>query len=252
MTGDFFKIAIKETISENDFNSLRDVKYSICPDQYVGKIKDFESVEDLKPEEKSKNDFHSRENIFEVGTTNAIEKNILKATNILILILESPHTKEFDKEGNPIGPANGKTGENIRKYITEILGSGYNEYHLILMNAVPFQCSLGVNTKYFREDVFKKIWSENGKQFFFDRLTGLLNTLSDKNIVIANCCTKGYNATNDSKIRPFLWHLVQDSIETLTSDKGMEIQYFRTSHPSSWSRNKKNREVKEKMILTIS
>ncbi len=216
------------------------VKTMFCPDQYVGIVKHSENWQK----------FYKRVDIFENQTVKIQSK--ITGENFFLLILESPHTDEFAKNGKPIGPANGKTGENIRKYITKIFGSGYNEYHLILMNAVPFQCSLGVNTKYFREDVFKKIWSENGKQFFIDRLTGLLNTLSDKNIVIANCCTKGYNATNDSKNRPFLWHLVQDSIETLTSDKGMEIQYFRTSHPSSWSRNKKNREVKEKMILTIS
>jgi hypothetical protein len=171
----------------------------------------------------------------------------------LILVLESPHTDEFDKNGDPIGPANGPTGMNIRKYICDIFGNGDQGYYLVLMNAIPFQCSLGVGTEHFRDAVFNAAWNNGaiGKNFFEDRLKKLLKKLQNKNVVIVNACTKGYNVAKDSNQRPFLWHLVQNSIETLTLDEEKTIRYFRINHPSSWARNKKNREIKDHRQITF-
>ena len=244
----FNKIATEEAQRQGDnIGNFEYYSYYLCPDQYVGLIKDFK-----EDDKKTKDDFPVRYNIGVVE-------------NILILILESPHRDEFYAEavkdengtvihhkGDPIGPANGPTGRNIRKYIAEIFPD-FSNYHLCLMNAIPFQCSLGVGTEHFRYDVFQNAWADKhiGAEFCKKRLTDFLNALSRKNIVIVNACTKGYNAAKDSDQRPFLWHLVQNSIETLTLGKEKTIQYFRINHPSSWARNKKNREIKDHRQITF-
>jgi hypothetical protein len=216
------------------------VKTMYCPDQYVGKIRDKDNW----------HKFYKRTDIFQDQTVK-MQTNIPDG-NIFLLILESPHTDEFDKNGEPIGPANGPTGRNIREHIAKIFPN-FSDYHLILMNAIPFQCSLGVATEHFRDGVFAKAWGNNaiGKNFFKDRLKKLLKKLQNKNVVIVNACTKGYNVAKDSNQRPFLWHLVQNSIETLTLDEEKTIRYFRINHPSSWARNKKNREIKDHRQITF-
>ena len=183
-----------------------------CPDQYVGLIKDFKEEDKKTKELKVKKDFPFREDIFTPDTSACV--NISDAENILILILESPHTDEFyaedvkDENGtvihhkdDPIGPANGPTGRNIREHILDILGNGYKSYHLILMNAIPFQCSLGFslskkekeNLKR-RDEVFSAIWDNDdiGKVFFKKRFQNLLKELKNKRVIIVNACTAGY------------------------------------------------------------
>lgn len=208
----FNEIAKQEAQSKSDnIDDFEHYSYYVCPDQYVGKIKDVIKKKRLE-----------RKNIEE---TNVIEQY----DKIIILILESPHQDEFESDKNvlrrfPIGPANGVTGVNIWKFSNSIflrkIGN-WGDCALLLMNAIPFQCSLGVDTEHFRYDVFKKAWDDKniGADFFKDRLAKLLNALSSKKFVIVNACTKGYNATNDSKVRSFLWRLVQESIEKITLNK---------------------------------
>ncbi len=82
----------------------------------------------------------------------------------IVLILESPYKDEFNEKNEPIGPACGKTGMNISKYLLSNImkyrlmsdeGSNgcfarsSNEiseglYTLCLVNAVPFRCKYDV------------------------------------------------------------------------------------------------------------
>ena len=197
------------------------VRTMYCPDQYVGKIRDKDNWQK----------FYKRTNIFQDQTAK-MRTNIPNG-NILLLILESPHQDEFDKNGEPIGPANGTTGTNIRKYICDIFGNGYQGYHLILMNAIPFQCSLGVGTEHFRDNVFKTIWAEGGEKFFIDRLTQIIR----KNIIIVNCCTKGFD-----KNMP-LYQYVAEAIKE--NDFKQDIQL---DHPAiTWNTEKGRDRLREKV-----
>ena len=199
------------------------VKTMYCPDQYVGIIKSKENWRN----------FGKRTDIFKKRTSKTQIK--IAEDKIFLLILESPHTDEFDKNNEAIGPANGKTGRHIRKYICDIFGDGYQGYHLVLMNVVPFQCSLCVGTKHFRDDVFKKIWHENGKDFFVDRLTELFKS-KPGNFIIANCCTKGY-----SKKEP-LYKCVSTAIESI------RLPYIQLDHPSiTWNTKKARERLREKV-----
>jgi hypothetical protein len=70
----------------------------------------------------------------------------------VLLILESPHTSEFD--ACP-GPAKGSTGRNIVRYLRQVPGlQDKGDFGLLLVNAVQFQCSLGRPTSEVRDAVF--------------------------------------------------------------------------------------------------
>lgn len=192
----------------------------LCPDQYVGKIEQPEHWNNFK-----------REPIF--GDEWNVQ-NVPMEENIMIMILESPHKKEFDKNGTPLGPAMGQTGINIRKHIWEIFGPLCRNSHLILMNAIPFQCSLGEATKLHRNDVFANAWKNEtiGKTFFMDRLDLLLQKLSRKDIVIVNACTEDEKTFRREKITKAITEIVGG------------IKIYGTTHPSSW-RGPNNRYFKE-------
>ena len=230
----FNKIATEEAQRQGDnIGNFEYYSYYLCPDQYVGLIKDFK-----EDDKKTKDDFPVRYNIGVVE-------------NILILILESPHRDEFYAEavkdengtvihhkGDPIGPANGPTGRNIRKHIAEIFPN-FSNYHLILMNAIPFQCSLGLDlnnnkpNQKTRDEVFKAAWDNDaiGKEFFEGRLRVLLDKLpkNSKNVVIVNACTKDNDDKKQSGRKTNVTNVIKELIKTKTAVK----EVWETPHPSS-------------------
>lgn len=157
----------------------------------------------------------------------------------LILILESPHVDEyrFDRATGrlvPAGPANGSTGRHIRKYLHrqkmpdpvlwglrdgDIVG-------IVLVNAVPFQCSLGVPTSQFRDAVFSAAWQHPvlGRDYFLARLDSLWR----KEDLVINCCTKG--ALDES-----LADMVMASLHQLLAQR-VPVHYpvHRLTHPYRW------------------
>lgn len=198
--------------------------YEFCPDQYVGQIGKLKQLEDAdKNNVKQGSDFPERINVFD--------------ESLMILILESPHKKEFDKKGEPIGPAMGPTGINIRKHILEIFGVDFEKYHLILMNAIPFQCSLGVSPETFRDKMFVETWEAFGMDFFQTRLTHLLDSLKrkGKKVVVVNACTQGNKQWEEGEQNDdYLCCKVCKSIIEILSTNAEELPYFHIRHPSSW------------------
>lgn len=194
----FLKIA--ESVIEEKVK--KSIELRLCPDQYVGKIKDFN------------NDFPVRKSAHERP----------KDTRCLIMILESPHIKEF--KGEP-GPAQGNTGGLIRKHILEVEGlSAYSDYGLILINAIQNQCSLGYPTAFYRDQVFIHAWEKGAREDFVNRL---YNIYQDGDLIL-NCCTKGSGKVKKQELR----RLVQVSIPIKMKP------VFRRTHPVSWfsSRNR--------------
>ena len=208
--------------------------YYMCPDQYVGKIKNV-----------IKKKRFWRKNIEE---TNAIEQY----DKIIILILESPHQDEFESDKNvsrrfPIGPANGATGVNIWKFLNSIFSqkiSDLGDCALLLMNAIPFQCSLGLNlsnnetNKKTRDAVFNAVWDDKniGANFFERRLENLLDALLRKNVVIVNACTQG-----TQKSKPLCCQVCKSIINVIQNycddEKSVEspVAFYHIHHPSSWT-----------------
>jgi len=208
-------IKIVKNVNENlTVEQIEDVKKRWCPDQYVGKISEL-----------NENILFDRKSVDERPKDNPC----------IIMILESPHIDEFSKDTNAIdvavGPANGVTGRNIRKYLKDVLTPLFHDkdYGLILMNAIQYQCSLG--EKPFsvsqRDSIFRHFWEINGGSNFKTRL----NQIILPNDVIFNCCTKG-------KGKQELRGLVQEALTKLNNSK---IKGF---HPASWSRNGKYRSLR--------
>lgn len=140
----------------------------------------------------------------------------------LIMILESPHKDEFPEEEAPI-PANGTTGENIKRYLLEVEGlSEYADSKLIVMNAIQYQCSLGCDTKRYRDEIFRACWNRGGKEDFISRLREAYRN----NDVILNCCTKGDSEGDD--LRDMVCLALRESFPDAT--------ILGRTHPSSWHR----------------
>jgi hypothetical protein len=189
-----------------------------CPDQYVGTISEFKLTKDG-----GKGDFPVRIDV--PGS------DIIKGVKCMIMILESPHTDEFDVGKVPIGPAKGPTGTNIRnaEHWNAVFGEEYREFGLVLVNAIRYQCSLGISTDCVRDEVFIEMWNGGGREEFHERLLKIVK----KGDVIANCCTAG----KDRKLR----ELVQAELVNLNNKlmaKGVS-KLIRRTHPSSWGRSKK-------------
>ena len=218
----FLKIARK---SISDFHEDR-----VCPDQIVGEVQVSDAVAiglipEIVHEKTKRKDFKKRE---------YLRRNRDNPT-LIILVLESPHIWEY-KEKSP-KPAAGSTGRAIRKLFSEACPLHFGAklqgiYSLAIMNAIPYQCSLG-NIEQYRDKVFRECWWDFGK-------VGLLRRLEEIGIIeediIINACTKG-------KSKPELRECVNDAIMEFTNK--VSCNYARVNHPASWIRTK-NRASKNK------
>jgi len=172
-----------------------------CPDQYVG----------LKSEIETGGHFGHR--------VPASERPHRLAC--VLLVLESPHTSEF---GTEPGPAKGRTGANIVRFLREVPGLHDTErFGLVLVNAIQFQCSLGRPTSEVRDTVFRKAWDNGGRTDFESRLRALYR-VGD---YVVNCCTRGQS----EKIHLPLRALVQRAMASVLPENTVVL---RRNHPSSW------------------
>ncbi len=139
------------------------IQHGVCPDQGVGSIGDFDG---------NAEDFPMRQPVTRLDDLPCV-----------VLVMESPHIHEFIENW---GPAKGKTGTRIRKYIGAIVtGLGSQLSDLILINAIQYQCSLGLPTHRYRDRVFKSLWETGGAVDFKQRLK-LIYRPQD---MLLNCCT---------------------------------------------------------------
>ena len=163
-----------------------------------------------------------------------IEKNSLKK---IVLVLESPHIKEFDEEyGNH--PALGTTGEKINnlfpdllnRYIPTTIDSNYNslydskydilddDYEIILVNPIQFQCSQGLQNKNIRNNVFEKCLGKRRKNEIF--AVDFQQRISYINPdIIINCST--------SDVKNIVWSLIDEL-------KLPSTLLLESTHPSVW------------------
>ena len=185
-----------------------------CPDQYVMYIdlKYQKPIIDIVCSNKTRRD---QQYISKIANQDA---------QTVAIILESPHINEFDQDGAPIGPAMGKTGENISNYIFNILKKHCSDgkYKIMLMEAVSYQCSNGepkINGQK-RDTVFKDVWTNGGEDDFKRRLK------SYHPDIVINACTGGLRKINSQST---LNSLVDSTVRRL----GFKNYYY-SSHPSSY------------------
>lgn len=181
-----------------------------CPDQFVGQV---QAVCDHP------HDFPNRE--FAEYKPESIGQ--------VILILESPHIREFIQ---PCGPAKGSTGRLIQQHLCEVLnGLRVESWDLYLVNAIQHQCSLGKNTSEFRDAVFWRAWSLFGENNFIDRLS----TLARNGAIVINACTK----VSSGKSGPLRREIVERAVV-----KALNRQSdIRITHPASWASPENRRAI---------
>ena len=222
------------------------IKNRVCPDQYVCKIE----IANRNIEIPS----------FEYWDRKNIDYYNSDTNNKIILIMESPHKDEFT-QNIPNGPAFGKTGKNIASYFESVLNKEFfnvnislsnGTYDLYLINAIQFQCSLGLPTEYFRDLIFTGLWFNGGEENFKNRLEKI--KLNNNDIVI-NSCTNGeqifskifgkgcrfdikkFNSIFQQKISQKKFGTAENRLKCLVTEaigSNPAFIYKEIKHPSSW------------------
>lgn len=156
-------------------------------------------------------------------------------TPCIILVMESPHKDEFTDE---VGPAKGKTGHYIRQYLADVLDcTSHHNSGLILLNAIQNQCSLGIATDQYRDQVFRVAWTNGGENDFKQRLKATY-TNGD---VLLNCCTKGNDFRDHTPLRDLVERAIRTALPNVVS--------VRRLHPTNWW--KVDRRKQEWSLTTI-
>lgn len=228
-----------------------------CPDQLVGKVefdpfsRKFTLVDKVTTKK------------FAGSKRGDISKSFLPhSPAAMILVLESPHIDEYDDKKEPIGPAYGKTGEYINCWLGDILTAATSQkwfttptaptrYDLIVINAIQYQTSLGVDPLIYRDAMFLRCWeTEKTRRIFKNRVKNILNIYGKQNVILINGCTKGehlnlitFHKGGITKkylseigcVFPYKGRL---SLKRLVSEElsSISISQYYVPHPSSWSK----------------
>lgn len=138
----------------------------------------------------------------------------------VILVLESPHKAEF--KGEP-SPAKGATGRLIAGNLHKVLGLEEAALPLILINAVPYQCSLGKVPSICRDAVFAEYWEHAGRDQFVQRLSKIYRPGD----ILVCACTRGNVSAPKNQLRQRVW-------EAMCSLK-LDAEIHRRNHPCTWN-----------------
>lgn len=155
-------------------------------------------------------------------------------TRKIIIVLESPHVKEYTSNMIAISPAQGRTGKLIHKNILKLLKKlntlvGFSEdeiLEIILINPIPFQTSLSTihkkklkgPYKTLRDNVWKSLWNNTNLNQKFEKK---LKKFSDNDIII-NACTAS------------LKEPVRQAISVTSNQNKNIFESFHPSAPRNW------------------
>lgn len=166
------------------------------------------------------------------------KKNPIKK---IALVLESPHIDEYDEEyGNH--PSLGISGERINELLPDLLNryiptsiggdsdcislydSKYDilddNYEIILVNPIQFQCSQGLNDRTFKYNIFKRCLGKNRiTDVFVSDFQQRISYLNPD--IIINCST--------SEVKDIVWTLLKEV-------KLNSTLFLETTHPSVWDK----------------
>ncbi|GEM_PF-908175 len=210
-------------------------KQHIVPDvwRYTIKVSDggIQSLPIAKYEE-LKSDFSDRPAIDAIGT------------KIILLILESPHTSEYEdnptnsNDLKPKAPAQGKSpgdaGGAIERYLHIVLrqtnlANGF--YSLVISNPVQYQCSLDCIVKRLngniRDAVWQAIWKINCNTNYVIQEDFVARYATYQPVCTINCCTAS----------------LTKYVSELLINRNID-NYYKTTHPSvTWNSQQHNLEV---------
>lgn len=132
-----------------------------------------------------------------VGASHIKTMDMQTEQKTLIVVLESPHVKEYDKNGTPLHPLKNDSAFK-RLFPSAIATSNHiklcqkSTYCVHLVNPIQLQCSLGYPTECFRDLVFLYYWDvHKWEDDFRNRLTKLINDSGSGFAGVINLCTQG-------------------------------------------------------------
>ena len=191
-----------------------------CPDQIIGHM--------------NNNIFTphtSRINIDYITNTNGIDSINNTLTDPIVVVLESPHKYEYDPiTGMALGPAMGTTGTLFIQHFASILSRSSNislingnRYDVVLVNAIQYQCSLGLPlsgksnraNKQQRDNYFIASLSNPNNNDFIRRISAI------NPFAVINLCTIGLSDLQKE---------VENQLNNSTIKKNRTTGY----HPSNW------------------
>ena len=200
---------------------------NVCKDQYIGVITQNENqwkwkcsslfpYADLASSKSIKTYVHQR-----LIKNFKLQKSKLPT---IAIVLESPHTDEYKTK--PPVPAASDTGNNFHSNFINMFSSWvqkYNgnlkqEYKILFINAIQYQCSLGAPTQYYRSKIFNAMWKEQKVKADFEK-----RLRKARPAIVINCCTHG---------GILLRKKVQVSIDAACSESIL----LRAYHPSCWNK----------------
>lgn len=200
-----------------------------CPDEMIGYIKN----ESGKWVFTRRNDF-TKQFVF-ATESKYYYKSDAKMSGALVIILESPHKQEFLGKGLKVfrhkakeifaRPANGCTKRNFNTFINEVLKNislplDANKHPVIILNACCYQCSLGKQTKIYRDRLFKRLFESTISKLNKRTLIKRIKYIAPWQII--NACTKGNNPQ----------YILREQIDNLLTNEN--IMFYKSYHPSSW------------------
>lgn len=155
--------------------------------------------------------------------------NFFQNLPLFIIVLESPHIEEFNDNGVAIGPAQGHTGNNIRKLLVQLLSPLKDclqqKYRLMLMEAIPYQCSNNISPvdRINTNKLFKKMWQQHrGGKNFKNRIRRY------RPDVILNACTGGVSSISSAtSLNGLVQQILIDYHEI-----NQNVQLYYSNHPS--------------------
>ena len=148
---------------------------------------------------------------------------------VLLIVLESPHSDEYDNNGQPIGPALGSTGNNFDQHFLRMLNSSFKfkqalnsdlVYKVIFINSVQYQASQGLplwdseENQDTRDKNWIRFWDLGFSKDIINRLE-----FYEESKVILNLCTIGKSNLKDK---------VSQSL------RSSNIRFYLGTHPASW------------------
>jgi|LSQX01.1.fsa_nt_gb hypothetical protein len=237
--GSISKATLKVSISLIDGDKMEYLKQhffspaTVVPDVYRYKV--YIKQDDLILGQHLKSD---------VSDTRFFDHKASRYKKSIVLLLESPHSKEYyceNEEMLPIAPAQGITGNNLHLYIsnyikkaTQVCNLNLGSYPIIIVNPIPWQTSLHYvlenqreiqkkEKKEIKEEVWRKIWETEGVQKYFK---SRLDRYNPK--LFINACTGGKFSNDDldsTQLNYLVYKYLRDNYE------GVPI--VNTCHPSS-------------------
>lgn len=169
---------------------------------------------------------------------------------VMLVILESPHVEEYN-EAHKItpAPAVGVTGDMMARHFIDVVSPlvGDEFYHVIVSNAIQYQCSLGVDTNIYRDRVWLDLWlCESFKEEFKTRI-------NDYNPdIIVNLCTRGSHTKDPLAPKGTKTVINQKYIDSLYEDaeKGKAFALSKNTTLKELTQQAINEsDVKNKLLL---